>query len=340
MDHEELKEDLVIKVIPEHEDVTQWIDLPSHTNVVTAYDEFEHDRHIWQLTEYCGTEAIDFYRYIEKLKLNLSLKVPRDYLELIYDATIQLAIGLEFMHDNNTVHGGLNLSNVLMIKDEDNPIFKINNLKHGSVTSTPLNIEANQWPFSKGKKKGFSQHDKNEILMLKDIYSLGICVLEMMIGRVSENQYSITIDSLPLTWAELPESTALIQVLVECLNIDSISQRKGKLNNIKKILIKEYKKSFNKSFYKYEHIFTTDVTDILNKKAVFSNFKGRDSAAVELWDEAIGIKKTHQDSIINLLFHKWKSAILTDQEVIDHINKIDTITEKSSTHILKGLFMI
>lgn len=265
VDHDELKEDLVIKSIPENENIKQWIELPSHTNIVTAYDQFEHDKNIFQLTEYWGQDAIDMYRYIDKMRLNLALQVPRDYLELIYDATIQLAIGLESMHDNNTLHGCLNLSNVLMIKDDDNPIFKINNIKHGSIISTPLNIEANQWPFAKGKKKGFSMNEKKEILMLKDIYSLGIWLLEMMIGRVSENQYSITIDSLPLTWAELPESTALIQVLVECLNIDSISQRKGKLSSIKKILIKEYKKSFKKQFYKYEHIFTTDMPDILNK---------------------------------------------------------------------------
>ena len=62
-----------------------------------------------------------------------------------------------------------------------------------------------------------------EILMLKDIYALGICILEMMIGRVSANKFSISLDSLPLTWAEFPESTPLIQVLVECINIDSVS---------------------------------------------------------------------------------------------------------------------
>lgn len=167
------------------------------------------------------------------MSLNLGLTVPRTYLELIYDCIIQLAIGLEFAHDNGTVHGNLNLSNVLLVNDDDNPIFKLNNFKHGSVTEAPLNIEANQWAFSKGKKRNFSASEKKEILMLKDIYSLGICLLEMMIGRVNENQYSITIDSLPLTWAELPESTPLIQVLVECLNIDSITQRKGKLSNVK-----------------------------------------------------------------------------------------------------------
>ena len=46
--------------------------------------------------------------------------------------------------------------------------------------------------------------------MLKDIYTLGISILELMIGRTSTMQVSIDIDSLPLTWAEFPESTPLI----------------------------------------------------------------------------------------------------------------------------------
>ena len=122
--------------------------------------------------------------------------------------------------------------------------------------------------------------------MLKDIYCLGISLLEMMIGRVSENRFSITIDSIPLTWAELPESTPLIQVLVECLNIDSITQRKGKLHFIKTLLIKEYKIFFQHSFYKMEHIFTTDRSDVMNKKAVFATFRGEVEDALILWGTA------------------------------------------------------
>jgi serine/threonine protein kinase len=308
--------------------------------VVTAYDQFMHEKNKFQLTEFSGENSIDLYRYIETMKLSLGLSVPKFYLEMIYDCIIQLAIGLEFMHDNNTIHGTLNLSNVLLVKDEGNPLFKLNNIKHGSVIGTPLNVEANQWPFSKGRKKNFNQNEKKEVLMLKDIYSLGICLLEMMIGRINENQYSITIDSLPLTWAELPESTPLIQVLVECLNIDSITQRKGKLANVKRILIKEYKKSFKKSFYKLEHIFTTDNPDILNKKAVFNNFKGDDTSAINYWNEALAMKRSHQDSVINLLFHRWKSAQIADQDVIEFMNKVDSINEKDSSLMLKALFMI
>lgn len=92
----------------------------------------------------------------------------------------------------------------------------------------PISTEATYWPFSK-QKKNLTQNEKLEVLMLKDIYSLGVCILEMMIGRTSKYNFSISLSSLPLTWAEFPESTALIQVLVECIQIDSITLRKGKL---------------------------------------------------------------------------------------------------------------
>lgn len=114
------------------------------------------------------------------------------------------------------MHGSLDLSNVLIEKDGEHTIYRINNFKPGSTKAMPLQKEANHWPITRNKKV-ISDHEKNEVLMLKDIYSLGICILEMMIGRISENRFSISIDSLPLTWAELPESTPLIQVLVECI---------------------------------------------------------------------------------------------------------------------------
>lgn len=86
----------------------------------------------------------------------------------------------------------------------------------------PISTEANYWPFSK-QKQNLTDREKIEVLMLKDIYSLGICILEMMIGRTSKQKFSISLSSLPLTWAEFPESTPLIQVLVECIQIDSIT---------------------------------------------------------------------------------------------------------------------
>lgn len=52
------------------------------------------------------------YAYIESLKLDLAMEVPRSYLELIYDVGIQLATALDFAHNAGLVHGQFDLSKV------------------------------------------------------------------------------------------------------------------------------------------------------------------------------------------------------------------------------------
>ena len=95
-------------------------------------------------------------------------------------------------------------------------MYKITDFAPVSSMETPLSTEASYWPFSKQKKQ-ITDREKQEVIMLKDIYTLGIAILELMIGRTSKQTFSISLDSLPLTWAEFPESTPLIQVLVECI---------------------------------------------------------------------------------------------------------------------------
>lgn len=73
----------------------------------------------------------------------------------------------------------------------------------------PTKDYANYWPFAKNKAN-IKDKEKEQVIMLKDIYSLGIAILEMMIGRTSKQSFQISLESLPLTWAEFPESTPLI----------------------------------------------------------------------------------------------------------------------------------
>lgn len=180
-------------------------------------------------------------------------------------------------------------------RERNNLVFKIQDFAPGTSMKLPISTEANYWPFSK-QKQTLTDREKLEVLMLKDIYSLGICILEMMIGRTSKQKFSISLSSLPLTWAEFPESTPLIQVLVECIQIDSITQRKGKLQSIRKLLIREYKKYFQKSFYKMETPFIGKRADVLNKKGIVSFFHRRQEEAVSFWAEALQLSDRHFDA--------------------------------------------
>jgi serine/threonine protein kinase len=141
--------------------------------------------------------------------VDLGICVSKDYRELIYDVAIQLATALDFAHSSGLVHGKFDLSCVVIDEEKKNHVFKIQDFAPGTSMKLPISTEAAYWPFSK-KKQNLSDREKLEVLMLKDIYSLGICILEMMIGRTSKQKFSISLNSLPLTWAEFPESTPLI----------------------------------------------------------------------------------------------------------------------------------
>lgn len=91
-----------------------------------------------------------------------------------------------------------------------------------------MSTESNYWPFSKNKKV-LSEKDKFEMLKLKDIYSLGICIMELLICRTNIKEYSICLESVPLVWAEYADSTALIKALHECVALDSLSKSQGRL---------------------------------------------------------------------------------------------------------------
>ena len=136
---------------------------------------------------------------------------------------------MDFAHNSGLVHGAFDMSEVRVKNNDGNYEFKISDFEPTMSMHMPMTPEGTSfWPFAKNKKD-ITDREKLEVLMLKDVYSLGICILEMMIGRFSKKKFSISLDSLPLTWAEFPESTPLIQVLVECIQIDSITNRKGKL---------------------------------------------------------------------------------------------------------------
>lgn len=64
-------------------------------------------------------------------------------------------------------------------------MYKITDFAPASALDMPLSAEASYWPFSK-QKKSITDRERVEVIMLKDIYSLGIAILEMMIGRTSK----------------------------------------------------------------------------------------------------------------------------------------------------------
>lgn len=155
--------------------------------------------------------------------------------------------------------------------------------------------------------------------MLRDVYCFAVSILELMIGRTSSTQSILALDALPLTWAEFHESTPLIQVLADCIQLDSITLRKGKLKQIRQTLIVEFKKFFQRAFYKLETPFVGKKADVLNKRGTVALFNRNEQEAIRFWQEARQLNEAHFDSHANYGMFMWTTAKVTDSQMMQSL---------------------
>lgn len=74
----EYKVSLIMKQISDDEDLSNWIQLPPHSNIVGCFDTFEHTEgdktYKFSLQE--QTNSGDMYKYIQTIDLNLGFNIP------------------------------------------------------------------------------------------------------------------------------------------------------------------------------------------------------------------------------------------------------------------------
>lgn len=231
VEHRSFQENFILKKIHEMEDISHWIHMLAHSNVVCAVQELKIGGDKFQLCDL--SKGGNMYEKIRVLtdesgpyKLDLVNWVPLEYIEMVFNATIQLVTAIEFAHSHGLIHGQLDLSRVWITQrkrldtaeDEDNHFdaysnleFEITDFAPTSTMNLPLEPEAGVWPFAKGKDpEKLTKAEKMEVLKLRDIYAIGVCILEMMLGRYASLRTNIDIEHIPTEWGNLPESSTLI----------------------------------------------------------------------------------------------------------------------------------
>jgi len=92
---------------------------------------------------------------------------------------------MDYAHNFGVVHGEFDLSKVILEIDGENISYKITDFAPLTSIKKEINTKGSYYPFSK-QKTTISDKEKQEVIMLKDIYHLGIAILELMIGRTSK----------------------------------------------------------------------------------------------------------------------------------------------------------
>ena len=79
--------------------------------------------------------------------------------------------------------------------------------------------------------------------------------------------------------------------------------------------------------------------DVCNKKAVMALCRFEDDLALKCWEEALSMKEEHFDTQINYLIYKWKEANISDDELLEELNK-DSYRSKHLGQIIRGTVQI
>lgn len=70
------------------------------------------------------------------------------------------------------------------------------------------------------------------MLKIKDLYYLGVSILEFMLGRTNKDKMSVSIESIPSSWSKNPSSSSLIQIVSICLSLDIKNTSEKRLEEV------------------------------------------------------------------------------------------------------------
>lgn len=78
----------MLKYVQPEDTVKEWIDVPTHINIVTAYDEIDHNDKRFVLMEMSNYG--DVAKYVSSLNFNFAKQIPKSYVQMIFDFFIQV----------------------------------------------------------------------------------------------------------------------------------------------------------------------------------------------------------------------------------------------------------
>lgn len=134
---------------------------------------------------------------------------------------------LIFIHKHDVCHGNLSLKDIILMKNVNETgyeeiAFILTNIKPGYLREFPMSISDEKFLASGGSLKKIAKklthEEKLTAMKLKDIYYMGVCILELMIGKTADDRASISLDSVPQAWTDLVETTTIVQILGLCFD--------------------------------------------------------------------------------------------------------------------------
>ena len=303
--------------------VTAWINLEEHPHLA----ECHYVRRI-------GETPLAFAEYVSGGTLRQLIRSRRLYangsvasLRRILDLAIQIAWGMQVIHEQGIIHRNLNPETVLVT--------------HGSIAKvTQIGLAepsiADRSP---------EQADQDSLTPQTDLWGWGLTVLELFTGAQSWTSGLLAAQALEEYLTErvsavverpsMPASIA--QLLRRCFQINP-ADRPASFQAVAEQLQSIYQSTTGSPYSRQTPARLGLTADRLNNRALAFWDLGQPDDALRLWEQAVATQPHHLTSLYNRGLLRWRAGSSSDQELLDLLeaNRPQPATDSSFTEQSNG----
>jgi WD40 repeat protein/serine/threonine protein kinase len=346
-----------------------WVDLGLHPHIATCHYVRKIDELPCVFAEL--VEGGSLADWIKKGKLRK--------LEDMLDVAIQFAWGLHYAHELGMIHQDVKPANVLMKEDGVTKVTDFGLVKAGlkgrtissgkgtilaewaggtqayfspeQSTWIDLASQAQQWAEAGEKELSDKLRQQTDLLpkptRRTDLWSWGLCVLEMFNGKRSWAYGSAALESLETCLergpavAGLPAMPPVVgELLLACFREDP-TDRPHDMQVVAEKLMRVYENAAGKPYPRQQPRAVDLRADSLNNKALSMLDLGKEDEAVGFWQRALKIDIHHTEATYNLGLWRWQAAQQIDLDLVQQLEAvIRTQTDAWMPYYLLGLVHI